>query len=390
MNQLAEVIDDRVRNGEDDTGIVEQAKQEWESAVDLLPQVICLLDASGRILRINRTAESWSLGKAQAARGLNLHQLLHPACCDDDCALRNFWPQARTHLQGGGQSAYRAEDPALHRHIEILARSYRQPIGRWRLRRRVFAVVQIGDVSGAKRRETRLRDQCADLRRQVEVGQAQLRQARELTAQLLDAQEQERKRIAAEFHDGIGQTLSIIRLNLEDACGDLVEASTTRNLLEQLSAKMKGAIDEVRQITMELRPSTLDDLGIVATLNWFAREFRASYRHILVDVEIGVGEADIPERLKAVIFRIVQDTLHNIARPGCRSAISVRLGLFGRTLELVIEDSGPAGQPAANAETGQDLGTISVRDRAHFSGGDYRVMAWAGHGTLIRIRWPLD
>lgn len=393
MNQMADVIDDRARKSEGDTGIVEQAKQEWESAVDLLPQVVCLLDSCGRILRINRTAESWNLGKAQAARGLSLHQLLHPACSDDDCALQNFWLQARTHLQGGGQSAYRAEDPALRRHIEILARSYRQPIGRWRLRRRVFAVVQIGDVSGAKRRETRLRDQCADLRRQVEVGQAQLRQARQLTAQLLDVQEQERKRIAAEFHDGIGQTLSIIRLNLEDACRDLVEASTTRSLLEQLSGKMKGAIDEVRQITMDLRPPTLDDLGILATLNWFAREFRATYRLITVDLEIGVGEADIPERLKAVIYRIVQDALHNIARHGCRATVRVRLGLFGRTLELAIEDSGAAGtagQATATAETGQDLGLISVRDRAHFSGGDYRVMSWAGHGTLFRVRWPLD
>lgn len=393
MNQLADVIDDRVRNSEGDTGIVEQAKQEWESAVDLLPQVVCLLDAGGRILRINRTAESWNLGKTQAARGLSLHQLLHPACSDDDCALRNFWQKARNHLQSAGQSIYRAEDPALRRHIEIFARSYRQPIGRWRLRRRVFAVVQIGDVSGSKRREASLRDQCADLRRQVEVSKAQHRQARELTAQLLDAQERERKRIAAEFHDGIGQTLSVIRLNLEDACRELVEASETRKLLEQLSGKMKGAIDEVRQITMDLRPSTLDDLGILATLNWFAREFRATYRHITVDLEIGVGEADIPERLKAVVYRIVQDALHNIARHGGRAAVCVRLGLFGRTLELAIEDSGPAGaagQESANAETGQDFGLISIRDRAHFSGGDYRVMSWAGHGTLIRVRWPLD
>lgn len=390
MNQLADVIDDRVRNGEDDTGIVEQVKQEWESAVDLLPQVICLLDSGGRILRINRTAESWNLGKASAARGLSLHQLLHPACSDDDCALRAFWQQARTHLQSGGQSAYRADDPALRRHIEVLARSYRQPIGRWRLRRRVFAVVQVADVSGVKRREARLRDQCADLRRQVEVGQAQLRQARDLSAQLLNVQEQERKRIAGEFHDGIGQTLSIIRLNLEDACRSLPEPDETRSLLEQLSGKMKGAIDEVRQITMDLRPAILDDLGILSTLNWFVREFRASYRDITVDLEIGVGEADVPERLKAVIYRILQDALHNIARQGGQAAICVRLGLFGRTLELAIEDSGPAGQAPANAEPGQDFGLISIRDRAHFSGGDYRVMSWAGHGTLIRVRWPLD
>lgn len=393
MNQLADVVDERVYNGEGQSFDGEQAKQEWESAADLLPQVICLLDAGGRILRVNRTAEVWNLGKAQAVRGLTLHQLLHPACSDGDCALRGFWPRARTHLQSGGQSAYEAEDPALQRHIEIIARSFRQPTSRWRLRRRVFAVVQIGDVSRAKRREVRLRDQCDDLRRQVEAGQVQLRQARELSGQLLDMQEDERKRLSAEFHDGIGQTLSVIRLNLEDACRGMSEASETRHLLELLSGRMKDAIDEVRQITVALRPSVLDDLGILSTINWFVREFHATYRNIAVDLEIGVGEADVPARLKAVIYRILQDVLHDIARHGDRAAICVRLGLFGRTLELAIESSGPAGaagHASADAEAGQDFGLISSRDRVLISGGDYQVMSWTGHGSLIRMRWPLD
>lgn len=393
MNQLADVVEERVRNSEGEPFNVEQTKQEWESAVDLLPQVICLLDAGGRILRVNRTAESWNLGKAQAARGLSLHQLLHPSCSEGDCALRGFWPQARTHLQSGGPSAYRAEDRVLHRHIEIIARSFCQPLSRWRLRRRVFAVVQISDVSGAKRREVRLHGQCADLRRQLEVSQVQFRQARDLSAQMLDEQEQERKRIATEFHDGIGQTLSIIRLSLDDACRDLTETSETRKLLKLLSGKMKGAIDEVRQITMDLRPSILDDLGILSTINWFVREFRATYHNIVVNLEIGIGEADVPERLKAVIYRILQDALHNIARHDGGAVICVRLGLMGRTLELAIEDSGPAGaagHASPDAETGQGFGQISIRDRAHFSGGDYRVMSWAGYGTLIRVRWPLE
>ena len=94
-----------------------------------------------------------------------------------------------------------------------------------------------------------------------------------------------------------------------------------------------------------------------------------------------------------MIYRILQDALHNIARHDERAAICVRLGLFGRTLELAIEDSGPAGaagHASADAKTGQDFGLISVRDRAHFSGGEYQVMSWAGHGTLTRVRWPLD
>ncbi|HEX6733206.1 MAG TPA: histidine kinase [Azonexus sp.] len=317
---------------------------------------------------------------------------------DDDCVLQGPWPQRRTHLQGSWLPPYRAGQPALRRHFEIIARAFRLPSGRWPQRRKDRAAVLFGGMGGTTRMETRLLEQCEKLRRQVGAGQAQLRQAdirlRELSAQLIEVQEQERKRIAAQLHDGIGQTLSVIRFGLEDARRGLGDdsAGDAGQLLDLLSGKMKGAIDEVRQMTMDLRPAILDDLGILPTINWFVREFRAAYPGIAVDLEIGVREADIPERLRTAIFRILQDAMHSIARQDARAAIRVRLSRFGCTLELAVEDSGPAraaGRRSGDAGTGHSPGPISLRDRASSSGGDYQVLSWAGHGGLIRVRWPL-
>lgn len=394
MNQVAEVGDGRVRRNEDDSFDIEYAKQEWESAVDLLPQVICLLDANGRILRINRTADTWNLGKVQAARGLTVHQLLHPRCTDSDCALHDFWPRARAHLQSGGPTAYRVEDTTQNRQVEIVTRSFRQPAGHLRLRRRVYAVAMIGDVSRVKKTEARLHGQCDELRRQLEAGRTQLSQIRErlseMSAQLLEVQETERARITSKLHDSIGPSLSVIRLELENARRG--KSGKTKEMLELLSSKVKSAIDEVRQLSTELRPGMLDDLGILPTINWFVREFCATYPDITVDREVSVGEADVPERLKIVIFRVLQEALHAIARQDGKMSICIRLGLFGRTLELAIEESGPSGgerRSPDDSEAGVGPGTISLRERVRFSGGDCQMLSWPGHGTLTRVRWPL-
>lgn len=398
MNQLAYVLDGEKQHGYVDPFKIEQAKQEWESAVDLMPQIICVLDFGGRILRINRTAEAWGLNTVEDARGLTLHQLLHPGCIDKDCALFQFWPQARVHLQCGGRPSYQADDPVLKRYIEVLARPSRLAKDDVRRDRNTFAIALIDDVSEAKQAEARLLGQRNELDEQLRVGNDQLKHAyaqlRALSAQLVNIQEQERKRIAAELHDGIGQTLSIIKFGIEDAqrCLETGPAAEIRRMLDLVCSKTTGAIDEVRQITMDLRPSILDDFGIVATITWFIREFQWVYRDIVVEQEISLQETDVPAELKTAIYRILQEAMNNIAKHTERATVCVRFGIYRGTLELTIEDSGSGFDVTqVMARTGSDkgYGLISMRDRALLSGGDYQIVSWAGQGTLIRVRWPL-
>ena len=121
-----------------------------------------------------------------------------------------------------------------------------------------------------------------------------------LSMQVMTAQEQERQRIAAELHDGIGQTLSAIKFSLENAIRHLADKPVEEGV-QQMSTvipKMQDAIEEVRRISMALRPSLLDDIGILATLTWFCRESASAYEHIRIESSINIKEEDIPQRSK--------------------------------------------------------------------------------------------
>lgn len=228
-------------------------------------------------------------------------------------------------------------------------------------------------------------------------GQA-YRQLCAVSAQLVDIQERERTCIAAELHDGIGQSLSIIKFGVEDALRALPKgnADATRAVLDELNGKVRRAIDEVRQMTTDLRPSILDDFGIVATMAWFVREFQEANRGIVVRHEICIAEQDVPAALKTTLYRILQEAMNNIARHAAKAEIHIYFGIEGQTIELSIEDYA-AGFDVTRvmARTGCDggekrgRGLIGLHDRVLVSGGDCRIVFREGLGTLIRAAWPL-
>jgi signal transduction histidine kinase len=161
--------------------------------------------------------------------------------------------------------------------------------------------------------------------------------------------------------------------------------------LERLAPTVKSALAELRRISMNLRPSTLDDLGILATLSWYFREFEETCPNIKVDREIGVVEADIPQALKISIFRIVQEATNNALKHARADRIKVCLGGTGSGLELSIEDNGQGFDLAAAAgrrDFSHGLGLQSMKERAELSGGDYEFKSAPGQGTRIRVRWP--
>ena len=137
-----------------------------------------------------------------------------------------------------------------------------------------------------------------------------------LSSEVMAAEENERKRIAADLHDGLGQTLGALKFGMENAISslDADAVDDARGTLKALAPKVREALDEVRRMAMNLRPATLDDLGIVATLSWFVRDFQTIYRTIEVDADLRIVEADVPDALKVTMFRIVQEALNNVAR----------------------------------------------------------------------------
>jgi len=217
---------------------------------------------------------------------------------------------------------------------------------------------------------------------------------RALSAQLLSAEERERKRIASDIHDSIGQALSAIKFSVESSLLSIRNQSlpSAQKSLEKIIPLTQQSIDEVRRIIMDLRPSTLDDLGLVATISWFCRDFESIFMDISVEKEIHVQEDDISVPLKTVIYRIMQEALNNAAKYSRTNSILLKLARTEEYLELLIEDKGVGFEldGAVEGKGGRKgLGLSSMKERASLSGGTFTILTALGIGTRIQVLWTL-
>ncbi|MBW2172691.1 MAG: PAS domain-containing protein, partial [Deltaproteobacteria bacterium] len=232
-----------------------------------------------------------------------------------------------------------------------------------------------------------------DRKKGEEALQKSEMQLRRLSTQLLKVQENERKRIAGDLHDGIGQSLSAIKFGVETVVDRLKDetAPSTVDTLQSLVPVLQDAIEDVRKTVMNLRPSMLDDLGILATISWFVRQFRAVYSGIRVEEQIDVQETDIPEALKTDIFRVLQEAANNIAKHSTADRLSVSLSKENDSLELVIEDNGRGFDLESvleNVDVETGFGITSMKERTELSGGSFSIESKEGAGTTVRAVWP--
>jgi PAS domain S-box-containing protein len=216
-----------------------------------------------------------------------------------------------------------------------------------------------------------------------------------LSAQHLSIQEAERQRIAADLHDALGQSLSLVSVSMERVSSLLGtgQPALAAESLDLLKPKLKEVVEEVRRIAMNLRPSTLDSLGILATLSWYFREFQAACPGVQLVREFDVEESEVPAFLKTPIFRILQEASSNAIKHARADRISVRLRKERAALELSIEDDGRGFDPAAIAaqpELTMGVGLQNMRERALLSCGIFELVSEPGKGTRICVRWPLS
>jgi len=220
------------------------------------------------------------------------------------------------------------------------------------------------------------------------------KELRILSNQLLSTEEKERKRIARELHDGIGQALSAIKFSVENSLRQLRNEADHSELksLEAVIPLTQKAIEEVRRIVKDLRPSILDDLGILATINWFCREFQDLYAGIRIKREIDLQEGDIPSSLKTLIYRILQEALNNIAKHSRADLIQLALEKSDSGIELKIQDNGVGFDLAKTISlkpSQRGFGLASMRERAELSGAKFEIKSTVGEGTTIRVVWEI-
>jgi signal transduction histidine kinase len=209
---------------------------------------------------------------------------------------------------------------------------------------------------------------------------------REMSARLMTIQEDGRKLFAREIHDGLGQMLASIKFKLESGARPGEPGSASVGVQAAVLAMVREAIEEVRRLQMDLRPPMLDDLGILATLTWFTREFFSVYARIRCENRLAVREEDVPAPLKTPIFRIAQEALNNVAKHSRADHCLLSLMRTGGGLALEIADDG-AGFDTGAVKAG--FGLIGMKERAELSGGSLTVDSAPGRGTRIGARWPV-
>jgi signal transduction histidine kinase len=144
---------------------------------------------------------------------------------------------------------------------------------------------------------------------------------------------------------------------------------------------------------MDLRPSMLDDIGILATLSWFCRRYQTIYPGIRIEQEMDIQQGEVPKPLKIVIYRVIQEAMNNIAKHSKADFVCLSLRKRDDKLELVLQDNGRGfDQEKAHSQesTKRGLGLSSMRERVELSQGSFVIESTEGKGTTIRASWLLS
>jgi two-component system sensor histidine kinase UhpB len=208
---------------------------------------------------------------------------------------------------------------------------------------------------------------------------------------ILRIQEAERGRISRELHDGVGQSLTALKMQLEVLERSLGPADAAlRSRLADLTGIADRSLQDVRQLSRLLRPQMLDELGLVPTLRWLARTVQES-TGLAVDLSIeGMEERAAPD-VETVVYRVVQEALTNVAKHAQAASAQVRLRRSSDRLLLSVRDEGRGFDPAAalGAEETRGSGLRGMRDRVDLFGGRFELRSAVSGGTAVEIELPL-
>ena len=209
---------------------------------------------------------------------------------------------------------------------------------------------------------------------------------RDLSARLVEVQETERRALSRELHDEVGQSLSALLLAIDNVSASLPSEanSESRTQLLEIRRIAERTVTVVRDMSLLLRPSMLDDLGLVPALQWQAREISRN-SNIRIDVQADASSEDLPEEHKTCIYRIVQEALRNVTRHARARSVQIHLTHPDGTLRLTIQDDGQGFAP----EREKGMGLLGMEERVAYLKGAFEVKSHPGKGTVINIDLPL-
>jgi len=212
-----------------------------------------------------------------------------------------------------------------------------------------------------------------------------------LSVQLLAREEADKSNLAVNLHEGLAQTLTAIKNRIEDGL-ERIPANVARDAsLNTILSALQGAIEEVQEMATELRPSSLDELGLLPTIRWFCREFEYLHPDIRIEQQISLQEQEIPEQLKIVIYRIIEAVLKDIGKNPHKDRIRLSLQPNANAIILAIDD---IPQDSTSVAPALSRGTphprvrfAAAQERATVSGGAFSAAFNREGGITLHASW---
>lgn len=249
-------------------------------------------------------------------------------------------------------------------------------------------------LEGVARANQELERRVEERTRELEGLYRQLREREEWRGQLLrkviSAQEEERKRIARELHDETSQALTALAVGLETALATLPPGGS-RERLEEARALAVRTLEDVHRLIFDLRPSVLDDLGLLSAIRWYADRHLAPLG-IAVRCEFSGLDRRLPPQVETALFRAVQEAVTNIAKHAQAETVLIQCALREGTLTIEVEDDGKGFDPSSLAgpvRAGRGLGLLGIRERVELLGGTVQIESSPGRGARIALRVPV-
>lgn len=252
----------------------------------------------------------------------------------------------------------------------------------------------IRDISERKRAETLLHQAHEALELKVQERTGELRRAnnslRELSGRLMQVQEEERSRLARDLHDEVGQLLTALKIDLQDIQHGGAGEARVHSLTDSLEL-VDHLLTQVRTLALDLRPSLLDDLGLVPALRWYANR-QATRNGWTLSLSVDEMTGRVPGPIEVACFRVVQEALTNIAKYARAKTIDLTLRRQDEEVTLILQDDGigfDVQSARQRAQGGESIGLLGMEERVRLAGGTLEILSTPGRGTRLQICFSL-